>query len=232
MAGKPTISVIIPAYNEEGTISSCLEQFRDASDQVEVILVDGGSSDRTVAIAEQAPGVRVLHSRECGRAVQMNKGAAAAEGDLFIFLHADTLLPAGWINLISSSIHDHGMVGGRFRLSISDSGFLYRLITFGTNFRSRTLGIIYGDQAIYTSRKTFGKTGGYPLIPIFEDSEFCNLLKKEGSLDWIDLPVVTSARRWQKRGPIQTVLLTWSLRILYILSVSPETLSRYYKTVR
>ncbi|MEE2708826.1 MAG: TIGR04283 family arsenosugar biosynthesis glycosyltransferase [Gemmatimonadota bacterium] len=234
MADKPppAISVIIPTYNEEGKVGWCLKQFHDASDQVEIILVDGGSSDQTVTIAEQASVGRVVHSTERGRAAQMNRGAVEAKGDLFLFLHADTLLPDGWVDLISVSIYDRGMIGGRFRLSISDSGFVYRLITFGSNFRSRRFGVIYGDQAIYTSRDMFAKTGGFPPTPVFEDSEFCDLLKQEGCLDWIDVPVVTSSRRWKRRGPVRTVLLTWCLRILYSLSVSPETLTRYYRAVR
>ncbi len=228
----PAISVIIPAYNEEGKVASCLEQFRDASDRVEIILVDGGSTDQTVAIAERASVGCVVHSTERGRAVQMNRGAVEANGDLFLFLHADTLLPDNWVHLISVSVYDRGMIGGRFRLSISEAGFVYRLITLGSNFRSRRFGVVYGDQAIYTRRDAFAKTGGFPPIPIFEDSEFCDLLKKEGRLDWIDVPVVTSSRRWQRHGPVRTVLLTWSLRLLYHLSVSPETLTRYYRAVR
>lgn len=226
------ISVIIPVYNEEGTIGACLAQFGDAPDSLEVIVVDGGSRDRTREIAEQYPRVRFIPSAERGRAVQMNVGAAEAAGDILVFLHADTFLPPGWGELIALSIYERGMVGGRFRLSISDPSLIYRGIAWGTNFRSRIMGITYGDQAIYTRRDIFERIGGFPPILIFEDSEFCDLLNREGRFDWQDAPVVTSARRWRQQGPVRTVLLTWSLRLLYTLSVSPEKLNRFYEAVR
>ena len=232
MTGTPRISVIIPTYNEAETIAACLEQFRAVPDPLEIIVADGGSRDRTAEIAEGHPRVRIVQSAALGRAMQMNAGAAKATGDLFIFLHSDTLLPVRWRDFIIASVYERGMVGGRFRLSISDSGPVFRWIARGNNFRSRILGITYGDQAIYTRREIFERVNGYPPIPIFEDSEFCNLLKCEGSFDWVDTPVVTSARRWHLRGAVRTVLLTWSLRLLYILSVSPERLSRYYGAVR
>ena len=232
MTGTPRISVIIPTYNEAETIAACLEQFHDVPDPLEIIVADGGSRDRTAEIAGGYSRVRVVQSTVLGRAMQMNAGAAEAMGELLIFLHADTLLPVRWRDLIITSVYERGMVGGRFRLSISDPGPVFRWIARGNNFRSRILGITYGDQAVYTRREVFERVNGYPAIPIFEDSEFCNLLKCEGSFDWVDTPVVTSARRWRRRGAIRTVLLTWSLRLLYILSVSPEKLSRYYGAVR
>lgn len=232
MTTEPRISIIIPVYNEEDTITTCLRQFEPPPDTLEIIVSDGGSGDRTVEAARRFSAVRVIRSPKRGRATQMNAGAAEADGDIFLFLHADTLLPAGWRSLVVKSICEDGMAGGRFRLSISAPGFAYRCVAWGTNFRSRVLGITYGDQAIYVRRDVFERVGGYPAIPIFEDSEFCDLIRREGRFGWNDAPVVTSARRWQRRGVIRTVLLTWTLRLLYLLAVPPEVLARYYGSVR
>jgi rSAM/selenodomain-associated transferase 2 len=228
----PKISVIIPTLNEESVISDCLRQFEQVSASLEIIVVDGGSEDRTEEIATGCEHVRFLRSPSRGRAVQMNAGAEIATGDLMLFLHADTTLPEDWYRFITASMSTPGISGGRFRFDISDSRRVYRWIVRGTNFRSRRLGITYGDQAIYTSREIFERVGGYEMMPIFEDSKFAERLKQEGTFDWIDVPVVTSARRWQRHGPVRTILLTWFLRVLYILSVSPKTLTRFYGAVR
>ncbi|MBI4551448.1 MAG: TIGR04283 family arsenosugar biosynthesis glycosyltransferase [Candidatus Latescibacteria bacterium] len=225
------ISVIIPTLNEEQTIATCLRQFQDGTPH-EVIVVDGASTDRTVEAARHHSFVRVIQSPHYGRAVQMNLGAAEATGELLVFLHADTFLPARWQDAMLASIQQDGAVGGRFRLRLAEPGLAYRCIAWGTNFRSRVLGITYGDQVIYARREAFQRVGGFPLIPLFEDSEFCRRLRREGRFAWIDQPVITSARRWKVRGVMRTVLLMWLLRTLYTLSVPPDTLARYYGAVR
>lgn len=227
-----SISVIIPALNEESVIGACLAQFQDIPDPLEIIVADGGSDDRTCIVAGEYPRVRVVRSAARGRAVQMNAGAAAAAGDILLFLHADTLLPEDWRRRVIDSVSRPEVSGGRFRFDISDPAPVYRWIARGTNFRSRVLGITYGDQAIYTRRDVFLKVGGYPAIPIFEDSEFAGKLKREGLFDWIDAPISTSSRRWRRRGPVRTLLLTWMLRLLYTLGVSPDALHRLYRHVR
>ncbi|MBM3263790.1 MAG: TIGR04283 family arsenosugar biosynthesis glycosyltransferase [candidate division Zixibacteria bacterium] len=227
----PSISVVIPALNEETVIGACLEQFRDIPDPLEILVVDGGSIDRTRDIAATFPRTTVLNGPR-GRAVQMNAGAAAACGDILVFLHADTFLPEAWHHKIAGSFLLPGVSGGRFRFDIAHPATVYRWIAFGTNFRSRVLGITYGDQVIYTRSNIFRDTGGYPVVPIFEDSEFATRLKRHGLFDWIDAPVMTSARRWQRRGALRTLLLTWALRTFYTVGVSPETLHRFYTHVR
>ncbi|MCY3714492.1 MAG: TIGR04283 family arsenosugar biosynthesis glycosyltransferase [Gemmatimonadetes bacterium] len=199
---------------------------------LEIIVVDGGSDDGTPEIVRSRPGARLIESGIRGRAIQMNAGAAASSGDVLLFLHADTRLPAGWRELVAESICGRGKAGGRFRFDIAHAKRIYRWITRGTNFRSRFLGITYGDQAIYTTREAFEAVGGYPGIPVFEDSRFADLLKKNGGLDWIDEAVLTSARRWERRGPVRTLLLTWLLWLAHTLFVPPGFLSRFYGVVR
>lgn len=261
-AGPPRISVIIPTLNEASTIEDCLRQFegesvrpdepaglpeppgpagqdgsfeRDSPDgtgSLEIIVVDGGSDDGTPEIVRSRPEVRLIASSIRGRAVQMNAGAAASSGDVLLFLHADTRLPVRWRELVAESICGRGKAGGRFRFDIAHAKRIYRWIARGTNFRSRFLGITYGDQAIYTTRMAFDAVGGFPGIPVFEDARFADRLKKAGGLDWIDEAVLTSARRWERCGPLRTLLLTWLLRLLYTLFVPPRFLARFYGLVR
>ena len=199
---------------------------------LEIIVVDGGSDDGTPGIVRSRPGVKLIEPGTRGRAVQMNAGAAASSGDVLLFLHADTRLPARWRACVTESVRGRGMAGGRFRFDIAHPDRIYRWIARGTNFRSRFLGITYGDQAIYATRETFEGVGGFPEIQVFEDARFADRLKKAGGLDWIDEAVLTSARRWERRGPVRTLLLTWFLRLLYTLFVPPRFLARFYGVVR
>ena len=232
------ISVIIPTLNEASTIEDCLGQFEggtvrpDERASLEIIVVDGGSDDGTPEIVRSRPGARLIESSLRGRAIQMNAGAAASSGDVLLFLHADTRLPVRWRALVAESICGRGKAGGRFRFDIAHGKRIYRWIARGTNFRSRFLGITYGDQAIYTTREAFEAVGGFPGIPVFEDARFADRLKKAGGLDWIDEAVLTSARRWERRGPVRTLLLTWILRLLYTFFVPPRFLARFYGVVR
>ena len=204
----------------------------DGPDAVEIIVVDGGSDDGTAGIVRSRSEVGLVELGKPGRAVQMNTGAAASSGHVLLFLHADTRLPSGWRDLVIGSICNRGMPGGRFRFDIAHADRIYRWIAWGTNFRSRILGITYGDQAIYSTREAFEAVGGFPGIPVFEDARFADRLKKAGGLDWIDEAVQTSARRWERRGPIRTLLLTWLLRLLYTLFVPARFLARFYGVVR
>ena len=199
---------------------------------LEIIIVDGGSDDGTPGIVRSCPRARLIEPGMLGRAAQMNAGAAASSGDVLLFLHADTRLPDRWRELVTESIFGRGNAGGRFRFDIAHAKPVYRWIAWGTNFRSRFLGITYGDQAIYTTREAFEAVGGFPGIPVFEDARFADRLKTAGGLDWIDEAVLTSARRWERRGPVRTLMLTWLLRLLYTLFVPPRFLARFYGVVR
>ena len=211
---------------------SGLPDVSDGLDGLEIIVVDGGSDDGTAGIVRSRSEVRLIELGRPGRAAQMNAGAADSSGDVLLFLHADTRLPNRWRELVAESIFGRGKAGGRFRFDIAHASRIYRWIAGGTNFRSRFLGITYGDQAIYTTRETFEAVGGFPGIPVFEDARFADRLKEAGGLDWIDEAVQTSARRWERHGPVRTLLLTWFLRLLYTLFVPPRFLARFYGVVR
>lgn len=225
------ISVIIPVLNEEEVISDCLNDLR-GQEFTEVIVVDGGSCDRTKCLVEKTGFAKLVTTEKCGRANQMNVGSAVAESDVFLFLHADCRLPDNWPDLVEEAISDPDVVGGRFRLGISENTLSFRLIAFFSTLRSRFLGITYGDQAIFSRRSAFESVGGFPLRQIFEDSEFCDVIRRLGQFVMLDGEVVSSSRRWRVWGIWRTVFKMWILRLLYTLSVSDDRLSRLYRNVR
>ena len=222
------ISVIIPVLNEEAVIGACLAQFCGVED-VELIVVDGGSMDDTQQVVEARGGVQWVQVEKAGRARQMNAGAERATGDVFLFLHADTFLPSDGLRLIRDSLRVPGVVGGRFRLGLSEKTIGFRLVAFLSTLRSRYLGITYGDQGIYVRRETFNAVEGFPPLQLFEDSEFCSRVARVGKFVMLNAQVCSSTRRWREWGFVRTVVEMWVLRILYTFSVSDVTLSRWYK---
>ncbi|MEK6605667.1 MAG: TIGR04283 family arsenosugar biosynthesis glycosyltransferase [Nitrospirota bacterium] len=226
-----TISVIIPTLHEEKTLPDTLAQLRHPAFS-EVLVVDGGSRDRTLAdVALANPLARVLNA-PMGRARQMNAGAAAAKGELLLFLHADTLLPATAAQDITQAMADTRIAGGRFdaRL-VPDRGLLW-VVGRMMSWRSRLTGIATGDQAIFVRRKVFEDLGGFPDIPIMEDIAFSRRLKQAGPIAALPSCVLTSGRRWERHGAITTILLMWWLRLLFYLGVSPARLQRMYNDAR
>jgi len=173
------ISVIIPVLNEEASIGACLAQFQSDAD-VELIVVDGGSSDGTQKVVDALGQVHWVQESDMGRAHQMNAGAKEAIGDVFLFLHADTFLPEDGLGLIRKSFVNTQVVGGRFQLGLSEDTIGFRLVAWFSTLRSRYLGITYGDQGIYVRREVFAKVGGFPQMRLFEDSEFCKRVKGLG----------------------------------------------------
>lgn len=222
------ISVIIPVLNEEAIIGACLAQFCGVED-VELIVVDGGSTDGTKKMVEARVGVQWVQVEKAGRARQMNAGAKRATGDVFLFLHADTFLPSDGLRLIRDSVRVPNVVGGRFRLGLSEKTIGFRLVAFLSTLRSRYLGITYGDQGIYVRRETFNAVEGFPPLQLFEDSEFCSRVARVGKFEMLNAQVCSSTRRWREWGFVRTVVEMWMLRILYTFSVSDATLSRWYK---
>ena len=225
-----SVSVIIPVLNEAEVISECLDAFDNEG--VDVLVVDGGSTDGTASIVEASGVAELLVADIKGRASQMNTGAEAAAGSVLLFLHADCRLPEDWRVKVGEALANPEVVGGRFQLGIAESTLSFRLIAFFSTLRSRVLKITYGDQAIFVRRSVFESVGGFPDRRIFEDSEFCDVLERRGRFVMLDAKVISSSRRWRAWGIWRTVFRMWVLRIMYTLSVSDERLSRWYRNVR
>ena len=224
-------SIIMPVLNEEAVLEQQLTQITRlcALNECELLIVDGGSVDQTVAIAQRFG--RVIHAAR-GRAVQMNAGAAAAAGEVLIFLHADTLLPPDAFSAIEQALTSLGVVGGAFRLCFNCHQPAYRLVSFITNLRSRFRGIYTGDQAYFVRASSFKAVGGFPNIALMEDLEIIKCLRKIGKVVLLPQYVTTSARRHQKVGLLRSVLFMWYMRTLYKFGASPERLQRKYLDVR
>lgn len=220
------ISIIIPALNEAPTIAPVISTARNAKN-VEIIVADGGSSDRTADIA-QSLGVRVI-STAPGRATQMNAGAASATGDILLFLHADTLLPPGYDSDARMALAKPSILGGAFPLKIDGRRLCLRLVETGVNCRSNFFQMPYGDQAIFLYSATFDKIGGFPDLPLMEDFEFVCRLKKQGRIALLPQPVLTSDRRWQQLGVLKTTAINQIVIIAYFLGVSPDRLAFWYR---
>jgi rSAM/selenodomain-associated transferase 2 len=220
------ISIIIPVLNEANTIAPVISTARNA-ENVEIIVADGGSSDGTVEIA-QSLGVRVL-STAARRATQMNAGAIAATGDILLFLHADTHLPRGYDSAARQALAKPSSVGGAFELKIDARRLCLRLVEIGVNWRSHFFQMPYGDQAIFLLSATFDKIGGFPDLPLMEDFEFVRRLKKQGRIEIVPQPVLTSARRWQQVGVLKTTIINQIVIIAYFLGVSPDRLGEWYR---
>ncbi len=225
----PSVSVIVPTLNEEGVLAATLERARQPNVQ-ELIVVDGGSADTTSTIA--ARYATLVLSAPRGRAAQMNAGAARARGDILLFLHADTLVPDGFAHAILAACNDPGVIGGRFDVRLEPSSPLIRLTGELINRRSRLTRISTGDQAIFIRRQIFEELGGYADIPLMEDIDLSRRMKRAGRIACLHERVTTSARRWQKKGVVRTILLMWSLRVLYFFGVSPARLQRVYANTR
>jgi len=219
------ISVIIPVLNEANAIEAIqtdLEPFREAGH--EIIVVDGGSSDKTTELASHFAN-RVIHA-SAGRAIQMNAGAAAASGELLWFLHADTRVPAEAANILQQAIREGDW--GRFDLRLSGKHPLFRLIEQMISLRSRLTGIATGDQGIFVRQQLFRDIGGFPEIPLMEDIALSKILRSVQRPRCLRLRLETSSRRWEERGILRTILLMWRLRLAYFFGTDPAELARRY----
>ena len=223
------ISVVIPVLNEEKTIAENLAALMALTPD-EVIVVDGGSADRTREISAQA-GATVTRCAP-GRALQMNCGAQHATGDILLFLHADTRLPAAAFPDIIAALEDARYLGGRFDVELDGDHWLLKLIGAMINQRSRITKVATGDQAIFVRRNVFARVGGFPDIPLMEDIAFCRALKRLGRIACLRSKVLTSARRWETEGVWRTVIKMWTLKLLYFAGVSPVKLKRFYADTR
>ncbi len=216
--------------NEERNIARALDAIRAGAPSAEIIAVDGGSSDGSIAAA-QSYADRVLAS-ERGRARQMNAGAAVSSGDVLAFVHADTIVPQSFASEIAAALSDPRIVGGRFDVRLDDSSIPYRLIGFLISIRSRISRTGTGDQAIFVRRNVFEKLGGFPDLELCEDLDFSRRLKRAGQVACLRARVTTSARRWRKDGLVRTILRMWTIRALYLIGIAPSHLKRMYSDTR
>ena len=221
----PRISVVIPTLNEAANIKETVRLAQNARN-VEVVVVDGGSRDDTTEIAGRL-GALVL-AAEASRARQMNVGAAAATGDILLFLHADTRLPEGYDGQVRGALSQPGAVAGAFALGIDSPLHSLRIMEFVANWRSRYLQKPYGDQALFLAAETFRTVGGYPDLPIMEDFELVSRLKKKGRIIILPASVTTSARRWLHFGVWRTWFVNQSAITAYFLGIAPGTIARFY----
>jgi len=214
-------SVIIPALDEERCIARAIASARGAG---EVIVVDGGSRDRTREVAE-AEGARVVGSPR-GRGTQLREGARRASGDWLVFLHADTRLEPGWAAALEALPAD--VVGGAFRFSLDSGGVGYRAIEAAVGLRCRLMGLPYGDQGIFARRRAYEMTGGFAPIPLMEDVEFMRRLRRAGPLAFPPVRAFTSPRRWERLGLVRATLRNWWVIGLYAAGRPPERLAASY----
>ena len=221
------LSIIMPVLDEGEGIAPTLDALGDMRALgAEVIVVDGGSRDATIQRARLRTD-RVL-SAPRGRALQMNAGAAKATGDVLLFLHADTRLPRHADLVVLTGLERSGRAWGRFNVKIEGRSPLLLLVGWLMNLRSRLTGIATGDQAIFVRRDTFQAIGTFAEIPLMEDVALCKRLKGVSRPLCLSERVVTSGRRWEKNGVLNTIVLMWRLRLAYFFGVNPNELARQY----
>jgi rSAM/selenodomain-associated transferase 2 len=233
-----TFAVIIPTLNEASVIETTLHLTRQLGFE-EIIVVDGGSRDQTDIIVDtiaSSPNAGSTPVRRLtappGRAAQLNAGAETCRHDVLLFLHADSHLPRDAKRLIELALADPQVVGGRFDIRFDRPTMWGRVISLFMNLRSRLSRISTGDQAMFVRRHVFQQLDGFPDIPIMEDIEFSARLKRTGRTVALRSCVTASFRRWERRGPLRTILLMWTLRFLYWTGISPQRLARLYADVR
>ena len=227
---KPVLSIVIPALNEAAGIEAVLQALQPLrARNIELVLADGGSRDRTAALAR--PWVDAAVDAPRGRALQMNAGAAQARADVLLFLHADTRLPPLADVLVLQAVNRRGggACWGRFDVRIEGRPWMLRVVAWLMNRRSRLSGIATGDQAIFVTREAFEQVGGFPVQPLMEDVEISRRLKRLGRPACLNARVCTSGRRWEQRGVWRTIVLMWRLRWRYWRGESPARLAEAYR---
>ena len=225
------ISLIIPVFNEESLIEEEIKVLRQVSTllPIEIIVVDGGSSDGTVEIAERTAD-RLISSPLKNRSSQMRLGAEAAKGELLIFLHADTRLPLDWQKAVISCFESKGqkVVAGAFKLKFNSDSSIYKLIAFLENCRTQITGVPQGDQALFVSSQAYKESGGFPQVPLMEEYLFIPNLRKLGSIKILNQEILSSVRRYVKNGPFRNSFKNSFLVLLFYLGVSPKRLATWY----
>lgn len=226
--------MVVPIYNERENLRGLVHHIQALDGYREAFIVDSSDAEDSRAIASDVRSaigdqsrIRYIRSASKGRASQMNAGASLTSGDVLLFLHCDTRLPTNAMRMIGENIST-GVKWGRFDVRLGAQGWIYRMIERMINLRSRLRRIGTGDQAIYVLSQVFHECGGYPSVPLMEDIALSKMLNRYSRPGLIKQAVITSARRWQNRGPLKTVMLMWKLRFLFWVGVAPERLAVMY----
>lgn len=219
------ISIIIPALNEEHHLPGLLTRLK-RHEGLEVIVADGGSTDRTLEIASRF-NARIIKALP-GRGSQQNAGARAASHDILMFLHCDTKLPENFPATVCNVLNQDNTAAGSFRLKINAHEHVFRLVEWGANLRSRLFGLPYGDQALFMKKKLFDKAGGFPDQPLLEDLAIVRKLKQIGKIRIAPESVVTSARRWRQKGVMRTTVINQLILLGFLCGIDPAKLARLY----
>lgn len=214
---------MIPTLDEERYVAGAIASVQEQAD--EVLVVDGGSSDRTRAVVAET-GARWIESPR-GRGVQLHRGARETTGDWLVFLHADTRLEGGWRRAVETL--GPGIVGGAFRFALDTTHPARRYSEWAVALRCRLLGLPFGDQAIFCRRPAYERAGGFPPEPLFEDLSFSRALRRLGPTTLLPVRALSSARRWQRDGPVLTTLRNNGLIVLFLAGVAPSHLVRFYR---
>lgn len=231
MPNPSSISVIIPALDEQQQVAAALKPLVDR--RAEVIVADGGSRDGTREIIRGFGSVRLVECERAGRGLQMNAGAALARGDVLLFLHADVKLPDDAFDRIIKRLSDERIVGGCFQIRFPrDAARSLRLVAWGINLRTRWFHTATGDQGIFIRHGVFDSIGGYREIPLMEDITLFHEMKRRGRVAILDATIEISPRRWLRHGVWRTVLLMYALRLGYWMGVDTATLKRFFLDVR
>jgi rSAM/selenodomain-associated transferase 2 len=235
LSNSPSVSIILPVLNEESRIFEALAALEPEvrMQNAEVIVVDGGSRDRTAEIVRGVDFARLLASVGANRGRQMNQGARVATGEILLFLHADVQLPPQALGAIKQALANERTPGGCFQIRFPDGTTpSLNLVAWGINLRTRLFRTATGDQAIFVRRHIFDEIGGYETFPLMEDVELFRRIKQRGRVAVLAEPVEISPRRWLKYGVWRTVLLMYLLRAGYWLGIPPATLKRFFLDVR
>lgn len=229
------VSIVIPTYNEATSIAAVLERLKRVRGKFEVLVADGSSSDRTAEIVRQFAGgyphsLLLLESVR-NRARQCNHAARQARGDVFLFLHADILVPPETIEAVERSLRDPSVIGGNFQIVFKGDTFVERFFTWCYRVR-RPFGIYYGDSGLFVRRKVFERLGGFKAIPIMDDYEFVRRMERAGRTVCLNPAMLVSDRRWRVQGLFPTLFSWVWIQTLYSLGVPAERLARWYGPVR
>jgi rSAM/selenodomain-associated transferase 2 len=227
----PVCSIILPVLNESARINGLINRLheQEPGDRIEIIVVDGDAKGSTITGIVSDRVQKIISN--CGRACQMNSGAAIAKGDILVFLHADTSLPEDAFTLISQSMRDRQFVGGAFDLGYETNQRIFKITEKYVYLRTRLTRIPFGDQAIFIRREYFRDIGGYRAVPLMEDVDLMKRIRRRGDhIVIIPEKVLTSTRRYEKEGILYCTLRNWVLQILYAFGVPPERLAKWYKS--